>query len=185
MAIGRCRSSDPKRWRNTAHSRQTLPSHSPFTPKPIRAVNLAPKARRFDPSGNHPWLALVVDAHRARRGAVGERGQEIGQLRAPRPSPTASNPAPLHRFGFVDLLEDIRIVSSSQRRRHEGQLRAERAPGKVASGRTGVRAIAAIALRARRTLPRPKRYVLQASPRAALVADDKLQLSVGGPLLRL
>ena len=41
------------------------------------------------------------------------------------------------------------------------------------------------AQRARRTLPRPKRYVLQASPRAALVADDKLLLSVGGPLLRL
>jgi hypothetical protein len=68
MAIGRCRSYDPNRWRNTAHSRQTPPSTSPFTPKPIRAANLAPKARRFDPSGNHPWLASVVDAHRARLG---------------------------------------------------------------------------------------------------------------------
>jgi hypothetical protein len=58
MAIARCRSSDPNRWRN-----KTLPSPSPFTPKPIRAVNLAPKARRFDPSGNHPWLASVLDAH--------------------------------------------------------------------------------------------------------------------------
>jgi hypothetical protein len=85
MAIGRCRSSDPNRWRNTAHSRQTLPSPSPFTPKPTGAANLAPKARRFDPSENHPWLASVVDAHRARLGAVGERGQEIDQLRAPRP----------------------------------------------------------------------------------------------------
>ena len=44
MAIGRCRSSDPKRWRNTAHSRQTLPSPSPFAPKPIRAADLAPSA---------------------------------------------------------------------------------------------------------------------------------------------
>ena len=34
--------SDPNRWRNTAHSRQTLPS--PFAPKPIRAANLAPSA---------------------------------------------------------------------------------------------------------------------------------------------
>jgi hypothetical protein len=32
------------------------------------------------------------------------------------------------------------------------------------------------AQRARRTLPRPKRYVLQASPRTALVADDKLAI---------
>ena len=59
MAIGRCCSSDPNWWRNTAHSRQTLPSPSPFTPKPIRAANLAPKACRFDPSGSHPWLASV------------------------------------------------------------------------------------------------------------------------------
>ena len=85
MAIGRCRSSDPDRWRNTAQSRQTLPAPFPFMPKPIRAANLAPKARRFDRPENHPWLASVMDAHRARLGAVGERGQEIDRLRAPRP----------------------------------------------------------------------------------------------------
>jgi hypothetical protein len=79
MAIGRCRSSDPNRWRNTAHSRQTLPSPSPFTPKPIRAANLAPKARRFDPSENHPWLASVVDAHRARLGAMAKQLGNVSQ----------------------------------------------------------------------------------------------------------
>jgi len=41
MAIGRCRSSDPNRWRSRAHSRQTVPSPSPFTPRPIHAANLA------------------------------------------------------------------------------------------------------------------------------------------------
>ena len=37
-----------------------------------RSPSARPISRRFDPSGNHPWLASVADAHRARLWAVGD-----------------------------------------------------------------------------------------------------------------
>jgi hypothetical protein len=73
-----------------------LPSPSPFTPKPIRAANLAPKARRFDPSGNlrglhRSWMlterALGQSASMVRRSvSFALHGHEPFHVVAPTPA---------------------------------------------------------------------------------------------------
>jgi hypothetical protein len=117
MAIGRCRSSDPNRWRNTAHSRQTLPS--PLRSRRSRSARPISRRRRADLIGreiicglHRSWMlterALGLSASLVRRSvSFALHGHEPYHVVAPTPART------VHRRSRA-LARERRMVLQTQ-----------------------------------------------------------------------